>query len=196
MDLGARRTVTRGVNLENADFSGKDMSAVSFQQSIVRGTNFKKSKLVAAGAWCASMNITLSATFVHTRIADHDAIVILSEAQCIRVLLCCGQHAPFTIFSHRGVLSIAPRPPPANVCTLLFPTSEHTSSPGHVLWNDRGGSKHAGKVSNVAAIPMTRQRMFRGNGWHHACRACQGSSMQTCPTVTSSQPTSIRPTWS
>lgn len=46
---GARKTVTRGVNIENADFHDKDMSGVSFQQSLVRGTNFKDAKLVAAG---------------------------------------------------------------------------------------------------------------------------------------------------
>ena len=46
---GARKTVTRGVNIENADYHGKDLSGVSFQQSLVRGTNFKGSKLVAAG---------------------------------------------------------------------------------------------------------------------------------------------------
>lgn len=47
--LGARTTVTRGVNIEGADFHGKDMSGVSFQQSLVRGTNFNNAKLVAAG---------------------------------------------------------------------------------------------------------------------------------------------------
>lgn len=46
---GARKTVTRGVNIENADYHGKDLSGVSFQQSLVRGTNFKNAKLVAAG---------------------------------------------------------------------------------------------------------------------------------------------------
>lgn len=46
---GARKTVTRGVNIENADFHGKDLSGVSFQQSLVRGTNFVGAKLVAAG---------------------------------------------------------------------------------------------------------------------------------------------------
>lgn len=46
---GARTTVTRGVNIEGANFEGRDMSGVSFQQSLVRGTNFKDAKLVAAG---------------------------------------------------------------------------------------------------------------------------------------------------
>lgn len=51
-DKGARKTVTRGVNIENADYHDKDLSSVSFQQSLVRGTNFKNAKLVAAGDLC------------------------------------------------------------------------------------------------------------------------------------------------
>ncbi|CAM9257453.1 unnamed protein product [Ascophyllum nodosum] len=55
-DKGARKTVTRGVNIENADFHSKDMSGVSFQQSLVRGTNFKDAKLVAAGFFDADLS--------------------------------------------------------------------------------------------------------------------------------------------
>ncbi|CAM9673215.1 unnamed protein product [Pylaiella littoralis] len=55
-DKGARKTVTRGVNIENADYHGKDLSGVSFQQSLVRGTNFKGSKLVAAGFFDADLS--------------------------------------------------------------------------------------------------------------------------------------------
>ncbi|CAM9982096.1 unnamed protein product, partial [Discosporangium mesarthrocarpum] len=56
LDSGARRIITRGVNLENSDFGGKDMSGVSFQQSLIRGTNFKGAKLVAAGFFDADMS--------------------------------------------------------------------------------------------------------------------------------------------
>ncbi|CAM9105640.1 unnamed protein product [Laminaria digitata] len=55
-DKGARKTVTRGVNIENADYHGKDLSGVSFQQSLVRGTNFKDAKLMAAGFFDADLS--------------------------------------------------------------------------------------------------------------------------------------------
>ncbi|CAM9788935.1 unnamed protein product [Ectocarpus sp. 12 AP-2014] len=55
-DKGARKTVTRGVNIENADYHDKDLSSVSFQQSLVRGTNFKNAKLVAAGFFDADLS--------------------------------------------------------------------------------------------------------------------------------------------
>lgn len=45
-DLGTRKSITRGVNLEKANYAKQDLSGVSFQQSIVREANFKDAKLV------------------------------------------------------------------------------------------------------------------------------------------------------
>mmetsp|Transcript_4976 Transcript_4976/g.7110 ORF Transcript_4976/g.7110 Transcript_4976/m.7110 type:complete len:223 (+) Transcript_4976:2-670(+) len=56
LDTGSRKIITRGVNLENADFHGKDMSGVSFQQSLVRGSNFVAAKLVGAGFFDADLS--------------------------------------------------------------------------------------------------------------------------------------------
>ncbi|KAG5176733.1 hypothetical protein JKP88DRAFT_202926 [Tribonema minus] len=56
LDTGSRKIITRGVNLENADFHGKDMSGVSFQQSLVRGTNFASSKLIGSGFFDADLS--------------------------------------------------------------------------------------------------------------------------------------------
>jgi len=46
---------TRGVILDNSDFSGRDMSGVSFQQSIVRQVNFRKSDLSGASFFDADL---------------------------------------------------------------------------------------------------------------------------------------------
>ncbi len=40
--------MTRGVNIQNANFEGKDLSGVSFQQSLVRDGNFRGANLVSA----------------------------------------------------------------------------------------------------------------------------------------------------
>ncbi|CAM9906419.1 unnamed protein product, partial [Chrysoparadoxa australica] len=56
LDSGARKIITRGVNLENSNFAGKDLSGVSFQQSLVRGTNFKGTNLRSAGFFDADLS--------------------------------------------------------------------------------------------------------------------------------------------
>lgn len=55
---GARsviKTVTRGVTLENADFSNSDFDGVSFQQSILRQANFSNSILHNASFFDADL---------------------------------------------------------------------------------------------------------------------------------------------
>jgi len=49
------KTVTRGVNLEGADFSGRSFEGVSFQQSMLRGSNFAGSKLRDASFFDADL---------------------------------------------------------------------------------------------------------------------------------------------
>lgn len=56
---GARtvvKTVTRGVNLEGADFSGQDFEGVSFQQSILRQADFSGSSLLNASFFDADLS--------------------------------------------------------------------------------------------------------------------------------------------
>ena len=43
---GARKTITRGVQLDKADFAKEDLSGVSFQQSQVRNGQFDQARLV------------------------------------------------------------------------------------------------------------------------------------------------------
>jgi hypothetical protein len=50
------KTVTRGVNLEGADFSNQDMEGVSFQQSILRQADFSGSKLRATSFFDADLS--------------------------------------------------------------------------------------------------------------------------------------------
>lgn len=56
---GARtvvKTVTRGVNLEGADFSGQDFEGVSFQQSILRQADFSGANLLNASFFDADLS--------------------------------------------------------------------------------------------------------------------------------------------
>ncbi|CAM9193330.1 unnamed protein product [Phaeothamnion confervicola] len=56
LDSGSRKIITRGVNLEGSNFDAKDLSGVSFQQSLIRGSTFKNAKLVAAGFFDADIS--------------------------------------------------------------------------------------------------------------------------------------------
>eukprot|EP00614_Pseudopedinella_elastica_P012434 CAMPEP_0172585592 /NCGR_PEP_ID=MMETSP1068-20121228/5003_1 /TAXON_ID=35684 /ORGANISM="Pseudopedinella elastica, Strain CCMP716" /LENGTH=230 /DNA_ID=CAMNT_0013380111 /DNA_START=107 /DNA_END=799 /DNA_ORIENTATION=+ len=53
---GARKTITRGVQLDRSDFAGDDLSGVSFQQSQVRGGNFKGSRLAGTSFFDATLD--------------------------------------------------------------------------------------------------------------------------------------------
>lgn len=44
-DRGSRKNITRGVNLDESNFTDQDLTGVSFQQSIVRNSKFKNAKL-------------------------------------------------------------------------------------------------------------------------------------------------------
>ena len=55
LQSGRTIAITRGVNLDNSDFSGQNLKGVAFQQSIVRDTNFKGSNLVGASFFDATL---------------------------------------------------------------------------------------------------------------------------------------------
>ena len=46
LQQGISKSITRGVNLDETDFSGQNLKGVAFQQSIVRNANFKGCNLV------------------------------------------------------------------------------------------------------------------------------------------------------
>jgi len=48
LQQGISKTITRGVNLDGSDFSGKNLRGVAFQQSIVRDSSFKNANLYSA----------------------------------------------------------------------------------------------------------------------------------------------------
>ena len=53
---GARKTITRGVQMDQADFANDDLSGVSFQQSQVRGGNFKGANLLGTSFFDATLD--------------------------------------------------------------------------------------------------------------------------------------------
>lgn len=56
MQSGRTIAITRGVNLDNADFGGQNLKGVAFQQSIVRDANFKDANLVGASFFDATVD--------------------------------------------------------------------------------------------------------------------------------------------
>lgn len=54
-DSGVRKNITRGINLERANFSNRDLSGVSFQQSIIRDAKFIGTKLVGTSFFDADL---------------------------------------------------------------------------------------------------------------------------------------------
>lgn len=54
-DRGSRKTITRGMNLDNANYSNQDLSGVSFQQSLVRSGKFVNAKLEGASFFDADL---------------------------------------------------------------------------------------------------------------------------------------------
>lgn len=56
LQSGRTIAITRGVNLDNSDFSNTNLKGVAFQQSIVRDTNFKGSNLVGASFFDATLD--------------------------------------------------------------------------------------------------------------------------------------------
>lgn len=55
---GAYKVITRGVNLDRANFEGKNFKGVAFQQSIVRDANFRGSNLRGATFFDATLDGT------------------------------------------------------------------------------------------------------------------------------------------
>lgn len=53
---GVKKLITRGVQMDGADFSAQDLTGVSFQQSQVRGGNFKKAVLFGASFFDATLD--------------------------------------------------------------------------------------------------------------------------------------------
>jgi Pentapeptide repeats (9 copies) len=56
LQSGRTITITRGVNLDNSDFSKQNLKGVAFQQSIVRDSNFMGSNLVGASFFDATLD--------------------------------------------------------------------------------------------------------------------------------------------
>jgi hypothetical protein len=56
LQSGRTIAITRGVNLDNSDFSKQNLKGVAFQQSIVRDSNFKGSNLVGASFFDATLD--------------------------------------------------------------------------------------------------------------------------------------------
>lgn len=56
LQSGRTIAITRGVNLDNSDFSGQNLKGVAFQQSIVRYASFKGANLVGSSFFDATMD--------------------------------------------------------------------------------------------------------------------------------------------
>ena len=56
LQQGISKTITRGVNIDNADFHGQNLKGVAFQQSIVRDADFRGCNLVGAGFFDATLD--------------------------------------------------------------------------------------------------------------------------------------------
>ena len=55
LQQGRRITITRGVNLDNTNWAGEDLSGVAFQQSVVRSANFEGANLKTASFFDADL---------------------------------------------------------------------------------------------------------------------------------------------
>ena len=56
LQSGRTIAITRGVNLDNSDFSQQNLKGVAFQQSIVRNANFRGSNLVGSSFFDATLD--------------------------------------------------------------------------------------------------------------------------------------------
>lgn len=56
LQSGRTIAITRGVNLDNSDFSNQNLKGVAFQQSIVRDSDFRGSNLVGASFFDATLD--------------------------------------------------------------------------------------------------------------------------------------------
>jgi hypothetical protein len=56
LQSGRTIAITRGVNLDNSDFSGQNLKGVAFQQSIVRYASFKGANLVGSSFFDATVD--------------------------------------------------------------------------------------------------------------------------------------------
>jgi uncharacterized protein YjbI with pentapeptide repeats len=56
LQSGRTIAITRGVNLDNSDFSNQNLKGVAFQQSIVRDANFENCNLVGASFFDATVD--------------------------------------------------------------------------------------------------------------------------------------------
>lgn len=56
LQSGRTIAITRGVNLDQSDFSNQNLRGVAFQQSVVRNANFKGANLFGASFFDATLN--------------------------------------------------------------------------------------------------------------------------------------------
>jgi len=56
LQSGRTITITRGVNLDQSDFSNQNLKGVAFQQSFVRNANFKNANLFGASFFDATLD--------------------------------------------------------------------------------------------------------------------------------------------